>query len=478
MRGVVLIFGLAIAAGVAVWWWLSWRRDTGSERMLADLSADIERGGIADLGRAQALGRRLALADPGDREAAARWAFAAATLAADYGVDTSRETAEALARVGAPAPADAPSVIGAAARALDRLYAGDREAAGRLAAEGAAADGELPHPLYALGRVRARDGDLAGSARAFEAAMIRAPGFTAARIAWAEVQLDLGDAKTARATLQAVLAQAPKDARVALLLNEAEAALGALPTPLPFTGCPADRWLPPAIVAACSLARAEDARRRGSRGDARALAEAAAALAPDEPRLLSRAALALAQLGAVDRASALIARARRLMAPGAPTLAWASAAAALGQGRPRALPTGARPADPELRLLVARASLAAGGVGALSSALGELAVDTGAGPRDADLTELARLRADGAGAAHAAADDPMRAYVEGLRARLDGKLDVAAERLRHALSGHGDACRAAGEYRATLRALKQKPEASLFASLRAENAVCPNLPRP
>jgi hypothetical protein len=189
-------------------------------------------------------------------------------------------------------------------------------------------------------------------------------------------------------------------------------------------------------------------------------------------------ALALAQLGAVDRASALVTRARRLMAPGSPTLAWASAAVALGQGRPRALPTGARPADPELRLLMARANLAAGGVGALSSALGELSADAGAGPRDADLAELARLRADGAGAAHAAADDPVRAYVEGLRARLDGKLDVAAERLRHALSGHGDACRAAGEYRATLRALKQKPEASVFASLRAENAVCPNLPRP
>ena len=72
----------------------------------------------------------------------------------------------------------------------------------------------------------------------------------------------------------------------------------------------------------------------------------------------------------------------------------------------------------------------------------------------------------------------MRAYVDGLRARLDGKLDVAAERLRFALSGHGDACRAAGEYRATLRALKQKPEAAAFAALRAENAGCVNLPRP
>jgi hypothetical protein len=42
--------------------------------------------------------------------------------------------------------------------------------------------------------------------------MIRGPGFSPARVAWAEVQLDLGDAKAARAALQAVLAQTPKDA--------------------------------------------------------------------------------------------------------------------------------------------------------------------------------------------------------------------------------------------------------------------------
>jgi hypothetical protein len=72
----------------------------------------------------------------------------------------------------------------------------------------------------------------------------------------------------------------------------------------------------------------------------------------------------------------------------------------------------------------------------------------------------------------------MHAYVAGLRARLDGKLEVAADRLRHALSGHADACRAAGEYRATLRAFKQKPDSAAFAPLRAENAGCVNLPRP
>ncbi|HXU01351.1 MAG TPA: hypothetical protein VN903_10180, partial [Polyangia bacterium] len=121
-------------------------------------------------------------------------------------------------------------------------------------------------------------------------------------------------------------------------------------------------------------------------------------------------------------------------------------------------------------------SLAAGGVGALAAALDELG--PGARAHDVDLATLAGLRPDSPPTARPAAEDPVRAYVEGLRARLDGKLDVAADRLRHALAGHADACRAAGEYRATLRALKQKPEASAFVALRAENSGCVNLPRP
>ena len=476
MRAAAWVFAFAAVAGGVVWLLVSRRSDAGADRLLADLTADIDWGGIADLGRAQAVGRRLAFSSPRDRDAAARWAFASAMLAADYGVDTSRETADALGRVSATAPPDAASVIAAAARALDRLHAGDREAAGRLAAEGAGEATDLPHPLYALGRARARNGDLAGSARALEAAMIRAPAFAAARAAWAEVELDLGDAKTAGATLEALLVQSPRDVRVALMLNEAQAALGEPATGSTAADCPTERWLPPAILASCTLGRATRARRDGSRLQARALAETAAGMVPTQPRLLARTALALCQLGAVDRAAALVERARRSMAPGAPSLAWAEAAVSLGRGRAGTLPVGPRPADPEIRLLVARASLAAGGIGALSAALDELGAAARA--HDVDLAALAGLRPENANAARAAGDDPVRAYVDGLRARLDGKLDVAAERLRYALSGHGDACRAAGEYRATLRALKQKPEPSAFAALRAENSGCVNLPRP
>jgi len=126
MRGVAWLFAVVAVAGAVVWLMVARRSDAGSERLLADLSADIERGSLADLGRAQAVGRRMAFDNPHDREAASRWAFASAALAADYGLDTSRETADALARVGSSGAPDNASVIAASARALDLLHAGDR----------------------------------------------------------------------------------------------------------------------------------------------------------------------------------------------------------------------------------------------------------------------------------------------------------------------------------------------------------------
>jgi hypothetical protein len=238
--------------------------------------------------------------------------------------------------------------------------------------------------------------------------------------------------------------------------------------------CAGDRGRPSAIAAACAIARAERERRAGSRAQARTDAEAIARTVPDEPRLLARAALVLAQLGAVDQASALVARARRLAAPETPLLAWATATVALGRGRAGALPAGPRPANPETALVVARSALAAGGVGALGVALRGLPPETKA--RDADLARLGQLATRkprtplvGAG------DDPMQAYLEGLAAQLDGNLVKSAERFAKALSGHGDACRAAGEYVAALRAQKQRPDPAVFIRLRDENARCVNL---
>jgi hypothetical protein len=69
----------------------------------------------------------------------------------------------------------------------------------------------------------------------------------------------------------------------------------------------------------------------------------------------------------------------------------------------------------------------------------------------------------------------MQAYLDGLAAQLDGDLAGARERFGQALSGHGDACHAAGEYVAALRGQKVRPNPTAFARLRAENSRCVNL---
>ncbi|HEY4394145.1 MAG TPA: tetratricopeptide repeat protein, partial [Polyangia bacterium] len=330
-----------------------------------------------------------------------------------------------------------------------------------------------PHPLYALGRTRALGGDLGGAVRALDAAIVVAPGFLAAQVARAEVLLDLGQTDSARAALDAVLGQSPEDLGAEMLLAEVEAAApapGAVARETPV--CTGERWRPPAIKAACELARAARARRAGARAAARAAAERAAQAVPDQPRLLARTALLLAELGAVDQAAGLLPRARR-RAAATPALAWAVVAVALGRGREGALPPGPRPADPETALLAARAALAAGGGGALDALLEELG--SAARGRDADLQRLARFATRRAAPAPGAADDPMQAYLDGLAAQLAGDEVEAAERFGHALAGHGDACRAAGEYTAALRAQKRRPERAVFAPLRAENSGCLNL---
>jgi hypothetical protein len=196
------------------------------------------------------------------------------------------------------------------------------------------------------------------------------------------------------------------------------------------------------------------------------------------PRLLARAALLLADLGAVDQAAALVTRARRLAAAETPALAWATAAITLGRGREGMIPV-PRPADPETAPIVARAALATGGAGALGVVLEAFGSDACA--RDADLDRLGRFvarKAPPPGRSVAdpmQAHDPMQAYLDGLAAQLEGDLGKAAERFGHALTGHGDACRAAGEYVATLRAQKRHADRAVFAPLRAENSRCVNL---
>jgi len=389
------------------------------------------------------------------------------------------------------------------ARALLLVAAGDREGGARVAITGTAAAPGDPHPLYALGRARALAGDLGGAARALEAAIVRTPGFVAARLAWAEVRLDQGDAKAARAALQELVAKAPDNVRARLLLDEAELALGTAPATLPAVCTSQEkpagagqgdeaaatarsaavqamaatversRWPPAAISAACALAAGTRARQVGRRAEASTHAERAAGMVPNQGRLLARTAQTLAQLGLVDWAAGLLERGRKLAAPETPPVAWAALAVVVGRGRVPTFPGGPRPADPESLLLAARASLAVGGAGALASLLESLPPALVAA--DGDLVLLSRLGKARDAGAPALADEPMHAYVDGLRAKLDGDLSSAVERFGHALSGHGDACRAAGEYVATMGLLKRPVPAGVLTPLRAENSGCVNV---
>ena len=496
MRAGFLALIVVVVLGAGMGLLVASRRGAHEERMRSDLARDVAQGGLAGLTRAQARARRLMLADSSDREAVATLAFANAVLAVEYGLDSTGDVPSLLGR-GREPPGTSEAVTGlaGAARALWLLHAGDREGAAHQAAAAAKAAPGAAQPMYALGRIRARAGDLPGAAHALEGALSREPGFALAEVTWAEVQLDGGDPEAARTALKKMLGRpgCADDPRALLLLGQAErAGSEAAPAPVEKAVCDrlmaaaanADqpgpsRWPPAAIRAGCALARAAQARAGGRRAEAVANAEEAGRLAPAEPRLLTRTALLLAQLGEIDWAAGLLERARRINPTETPATRWTAAALDLGRGHALPLPRGPRPADPEIRLTIARGALSAAGLGGLRTAL------AGLGPapvrHDADLAMLAALVGpDRGGAARplsdvVPADDPFRAYLEGVRANLAGDVAEAARRLARALSGHGDACRAAGEYIDALKLLKRPDDARAFTALRAENSTCVNL---
>jgi hypothetical protein len=489
--GLAVIVILAVGTSLLV----SWKMRGDASHLRALLTAEIDRGSLVGLGRAQAIGRRVVLADPRDAESAALLAFTGALLATEFGQGTiiEAESAAALAEQNGATGASPAAPIAGAARALVALRRGDAARALELATAAAAATNDGPAARCALGRVRAAAGDLVGASHALEAAMVEAPGFLPARIAWAEVRLDLGDAAAAETVLAPLVARAPEDIRARLLLEEASQAV-ASPVGAPTTHvavdlestCGVNGALAPYVVAGCALAWSARARLAGDRLRASTQAQTAARVIPDEPRMLSRAAQLLAQAGLVDRADKLLERASRYAAPQAPEVVWARLAVTLGHGRAVTAPPGARPFNATTRVLAARAAFAVGGAGALRTALdgfGARVVDA-----DADLRLLRTLvtRPDDAPSATAlppasggpppARPSAAQQYVDGLRARLAGDQQAAAEHLSHALAGHADACRAAGEYIAALRALKRHADAAVFVTLRADDAGCIDLP--
>jgi hypothetical protein len=124
-------------------------------------------------------------------------------------------------------------------------------------------------------------------------------------------------------------------------------------------------------------------------------------------------------------------------------------------------------------LLAARIALASGGIKALMDGLPNLEV---ASAELKALVAAAEEAGEGDADGKAAPLEPSWAYVKGMQARLAGKPALAADLLAKALAGHGDACRAAGEYLAACEAVGRVPDANAFGWLLGNNAQCVNLP--
>src|SRR5207248_1651423 len=134
-----------------------------------------------------------------------------------------------------------------------------------------------------------------------------------------------------------------------------------------------------------------------------------------------------------------------------------------------------RAGHPETWLFAARAAFAAGGPAALQQVV--TAANAAGAPGDPDLRALASLGGGSDQSRPPLPTGPVQDYVTGLRARLRGDLDRAAHFLAEASAGHGDACRAAGEYLVVMRMLHRTPGPELDP-LGAVNHECVNLVLP
>jgi hypothetical protein len=144
-----------------------------------------------------------------------------------------------------------------------------------------------------------------------------------------------------------------------------------------------------------------------------------------------------------------------------PALIWARIAVTLGRGLP--VPGETAPANGSTtRVIAARAAFASGGARALEGWPADPLNDP-----DLRLYLAKRLPADTRG--------PVADYLLGVRARLEGDQLLAATKLHGALDGHADACRAAGEYVAAVRALGREIDLPALEPLRLANAGCAHL---
>jgi tetratricopeptide (TPR) repeat protein len=483
MRRVRLAIGAVVAAllaGAAAALLVGNLRVGPPARVSEAFSPEVSRGTLASLLKARDLDRELLVRRPADADGRAALAFADALLTRDYGLPYRQEAEEALGMMGVKASGPSARIaVAHAARTLLALGAGDLAEAQRQADAALAQAPDGTAALLAAARVRAQMADLSGARSHLERLLSRVPDFGPAVLDWSAVWIDLGDPSAAAQSLRAQLARTPDHTRLRLLLGEAERALGEkTDDPTLAAACRTETKQSPTIRAGCALAAAAEARLAGDRATAIKTARAAAAEAPDDPRLLASAALTLAVLGEVDAGSEALGRAQRLARLQTPALLWADLALRLGRRQPipdQPVLPGA--AGPERRLVAARLALAHGGTA-------ELGVATRALPValvlfDPDLRALAFLGRNGAGPRAERAEierradhgDPMAAYVLGRLAERTLDSRQAVRRLERALAFHGDACDAA----ARLRGLRPSDSSSwsrAMRELRARNSQC------
>ena len=478
-RAYAIFFGLLVLLAAAFELGLRLMTRANGRKLEKTAEHELARGGLQGLLRARAAVLRGAADMPDNAETAATLALSNAMLASEYGLETTSTALLAADTVErAPRASRRARSLELASRALVEATAGNLARAEILARQSVSLGHEQAAPQFALGRVRLRQGDPVAASHAFRAALLREPDFVEARVAWAEAGLELGEWDRARNSLLAALQHTRDQSRAQLLLAELSlTSFDSRNDPGAWQAvCARDEAVSPFIASSCDLARAERAWRSQDRDMAIGFADSAGRRRPAEPRLLGRAAQLLASLGAVDRAASCLEEAARLSSANLPSLLWAKVAIELGRGH-LAEPPGnlARSSSPVASLLMARAALASGGIQALSAILPALRAQDWT----SELQSLALLTEGDAGvgaASDPAPADPVRSYVEGLRARLAGKPSLAASLLGRALHGHADACRAAGEYLAACRALGRAPGADAFVELKKENALCVNLP--
>jgi tetratricopeptide (TPR) repeat protein len=481
-----LAAAVALLAGFGVFGYRAYRpsqRRGSSPR--EELESALSSGSFDRLVRVRDRARR-ALAGPApDADALVCLALADALLTVDHGEAAGKSANEALQRLPPDEKPNLPRLaLVEAVRALLALAAGDRYTAKQHVDVGLAWAAGKPPPvlLLASARVRALAGDTTGAGKDLDSALQVAPEFAPVVADWAAQRLDSGDAAAARRVTHAFLVKNKSAARVHLVAADAERALGERGwTKHIEAACHGEGRVSRGVRALCSLAAALDARLDGERSAATAKARAAGQ-ASENPRVLADSALVLASLGEIDAADEVLARARKLADATAVPLVWADLAVRLGRGEEdgTSSPAG-QPALPERYLVALRASYLKGGGVALAAA--SKSVPAVLGEIDPDLRAYMELGREGSLPRsdrvtlerRAERGSPVAAFVLGVLAAREDDHQQAAKRLEKALTGHGDACRAALLYLSALQAQDEpgQPNRAALRALHARNAQCP-----